>query len=171
MGQFIVAGGATVMFTTSSRNPKFIRHATVILLGGVFLWLMPWGEAVAVSLSRPKNTAQVVALLKEYRDALRESVKAILEDINRGRSSADFRVCDASRRLMLVELELADKPAARIAAVQMHLDRLKKIHDIAKKLFDRENMAAKDYFPVKAEWIRAKIDFLRVKNGASKLTE
>jgi hypothetical protein len=115
----------------------------------------------------PKETDEVrlKKLLTERRDALRTLIDADKKLVAAGQASAESMVEDA-KKLLRVELELAEKPADRVTLREEFLKLAQAAENTAETRFKAGMITLTDYGKVKDERLEAEIDLLREKMKA-----
>jgi RNA polymerase sigma factor (sigma-70 family) len=165
--------------------------ATVVLGAGVGLLALshnptkdekaPSKQATASNENTDDNTKQLeenkkihdahlnmIRLMKDRVEAAKVEVDIRTQQYKQGRGTLDF-LFGASKRLLKKKWEEKDKNADQLAALQAHLDRMKKILDINQQRFEdgkesMENVVEAKYYRLEAEiWLeRAKAGKLKL---------
>jgi RNA polymerase sigma factor (sigma-70 family) len=165
--------------------------ATVVLGAGVGLLALshnptkdekaPGKQATASKENTDNNTKQIeenkkihdaqvnmTRLMTERVEAAKGEVDVRMQQFEQGRGTQDF-LMHGSKRLLIAELDGTDKKDQQLAALQAHLDRMKKIQDIDQTRFEAgkesiENVYESKYYRLEAEiWLeRAKVGKLKL---------
>jgi hypothetical protein len=135
-------------------------------LGGLGLFAAGQGPRPAPPPDRPAVKpvagAKLPDLLKKrYEMAKNEFNARALEHLT-GRGSQDL-LLGAAARLLQAELDLAGNKAARLAAYQAQLERLKEVRDVVKARHEAGRLSAADYYQGEGAWLKAAIDLEREK--------
>jgi hypothetical protein len=125
-------------------------------LGGVLLA----GWAVAAPVPEKKDSPEVKALLKERRDVLKKEALARSEEFEAGVGTL-ASLLNVSRELLKTELELATKPAERVAAHEGHFNAMRKLEELVKEGYEAGRIKAADHFEMRAARLEAEIGLLR----------
>jgi hypothetical protein len=104
--------------------------------------------------------AQIKALQKERRDALRDAIKATQKAYEAGRVTWDSFV-RVSRRLLDAELALATTAAERIAAHEAHVAILRNAEQLAKGRYEAGHLIFAEYQIARAARAKGEIELLR----------
>jgi hypothetical protein len=107
---------------------------------------------------------RIRALLKEMADTAKEELGSRMREFEAGRGTTEF-LCDASIRLLNAERELSDKGVDRLAALESHLQRMKKVEELNKKWRDQGRTPNKDFALSKYYRLQAKLWLARAKAG------
>ena len=132
------------------------RWVWPVALGGVLLA----GWAVAAPVPEKKDSPEVKALLKERRDVLTKAVEARSQEYEAGRGT-QAALLEVSRELLKVKLELATKPAERVAAHEEHFNAMRKWEELVKEGYEAGRIKAADYFEMRAARLGAEIGLRR----------
>jgi hypothetical protein len=103
---------------------------------------------------------KVRELLKERRDVLRKALEARQQAYRAGRGTWEG-VVKVSRRLLGAELDLAGGQAERVAAYQSHLDRVRKLEEVTKALYEAGQVDFAEMQLARAARLKAEVEFLR----------
>jgi outer membrane protein TolC len=108
----------------------------------------------------PKTDAEIVKLQKERVKTLREVVKVTRDAFDAGRVTLD-RLTEAAGMLLEAELDLATKPAERIAARQAYLVLAVEVHKMSEARFAAGTLTNVDRATALAARLKAEIDLRR----------
>jgi hypothetical protein len=133
--------------------------AAALLAGAVALF---WRSAdpEAAPAGKAGDSPKVKALLKERREELRQAFKALRMELLAGRVTTDV-VLQVSRRLLQAELEVAERPADRLAALRAHYKAVKEIEDVVTAGFNAGRVKAADHHLTRAARMEVEITLLR----------
>ncbi len=109
-------------------------------------------------LSADKSEDAEKTLRQQHRDALREVIKARPEE---GEVNLRWDVLEDWRRLFLAEMELADKPADRLAQCEQFARRVKKARDYNEVCYQVGRSFAGSYYLTRAACLEDEILILR----------
>jgi hypothetical protein len=130
--------------------------SSVWLAGGILLGL----AAASAPQAAPEGADKIAALTKAKRDAARRTFETVWIDYREGRGGME-RLYWWSRRWMEAEQELAAKQKADlVAAAQGHLDRMRELERIIRKLQEAkvstiDEVSASEYYRLEADlWVR-----------------
>ena len=127
-----------------------------VALGGVLLA----GWVAAAPIPQKKDSPEVRKLLKERRDVLSTAALARSQEFKAGRGTLE-PLLRSHRELLKAELELATKPAERVAAHEEHFNAMRKHEEMTKKAYDAGRMGAADYYEMRAARLEAEIELRR----------
>jgi outer membrane protein TolC len=108
----------------------------------------------------PKADAEIAKLQKERVKVLREAVRSTKAEYEAGRVTTDYLALVA-RDLLQAELELAAKPAERIAARQAYLALTVEVHKLSEAKFAAGHLTRSDLALAQAARLKAEIDLRR----------
>jgi hypothetical protein len=118
------------MFTILSKRHGFASIIAFLFLGG---WVTAQDKAPpAEKQPASKDAEKLQTLLKERRDEAQKVVDLLLVIVKNKLAQPDVMLLEASRILLLAELDLTDKPKDRIALHEKYVERAKEVEDVAK---------------------------------------
>jgi hypothetical protein len=117
----------------------------------------PGGEAAPAPGG---DSTEVKKLLKERLEALRNAVLALQEEYKAGRGTAELFI-ETARPLLEAELELATKPAERIAAHQAYFKLLVMVDEIVKARYEAGQVRVAEFYLARAARLKAEIELRR----------
>jgi RNA polymerase sigma factor (sigma-70 family) len=188
----LTKGVQQAMFINTLKIVLALSLTATVILGAGVGWLAlshnptkdeqaPTKQATASNENTDNNTKQLeenkkkhdaelnlMRLMKDRVEAAKVEVDIRTQQYEQGRGTMDF-LFGASKRLLKAEWEATDRKPDQLAALQTHLDLMKKMQDISQKRFDSgkesmENVAETKYFRLEAEiWLE------RAKTGKLKL--
>ena len=120
----------------------------------------PAGPARAKTERPQADGPEIKALLKEREEVLKKEVSALSDQFEAGRGLLTPLLA-ASRELLKAQLELATKPAERVAAHERHFNALRKWEQIVKDAYEAGRMNAAAHFEMRAARLEAEIGLLR----------
>jgi hypothetical protein len=122
------------------------------------------GLVLAEPDAEPKMDAatrtKIRKLQKEHVAALKKAMAAIDQQFLAGRSTVEGYE-KISKPLLRAELAVAATPAERLAAHAGHLERMKKLAELAKARHEAGQMGAADYHLAVAAHLEARIGWLK----------
>ena len=130
-----------------------------LLVGATALWRSV-RTTEAAPVGKAGDSPRVKALLKERRDELRQAFKARTKEHLAGRVATDA-LMEVSRLLVQAELEAAEKPADRVAALQAHLDVARDVEKLVKARHDAGRCPVTDLHLARAARMEVEIALLR----------
>jgi hypothetical protein len=131
----------------------------LVVLGGVLL-ARPAPSAPLPERKAKPDSPEVKKLLREWRDALKEEAKARLQEFEAGCGTL-ASLLDVFRKLLDAELEVASKPAERVAAHERHFDMMRKVEAITREGYEAGRVKAADKSQAWAARLEAEIGLRR----------
>jgi outer membrane protein TolC len=132
---------------------------TTIYLGMVLAFA---ADADAEPAEKPdaKTQERIKKLLTERRDTLKKAVDARKEEFEAGRITLD-EMLGVAKKFLQAELDLATKPAERLAAYEEFLKVAKESEEILKTKYEAGRASQVDYFLAKAARLEAEAGWLK----------
>ena len=145
----IIAGALLVSTSARAEVTKVtIANRTVVADGQLFGQVGPYEKltgTIEFALDpADKHNARIVDLIKAKRDAVAESLRLRLQQIEAGRGTIEDLYL-SSKRLADAELELQEKKADRIAALEAHFKRMKDNEEMMKLRFEAGQATGQDF--------------------------
>jgi hypothetical protein len=120
------------------------------------LSLAGWSAAAPVPETKKPDSPEVKKLLKERRDALTKAAEARWQEFAVG-VGTQASLVNVSRELLKAELELAARPADRVAAHERHFNLMRKVEKTAKEGHDTGRVKDANYQEARAARLEAEV--------------